>query len=53
MKEKQTIDVKGTFSYRADKKLVDKAREKVSRESKGKKTLSSKIEEMLYDYISR
>lgn len=51
MKEKKQ-ETKGTYSYRADRKLVDKAREKVAKQSKGKKTLSSKIEDLLYDFIS-
>lgn len=50
MKKKEP---KKNFSYKADEKVVTKAREKVWKESKGKQTLSAKIEEMLYDYISR
>lgn len=44
---------KKAYAYKADEGVVAKARAKVYKESKGKQSLSSKIEEMLYDYISR
>jgi len=54
MKENKTKkQVKESYSYRTYPDVYGKAKNKVQKESKGKQTLSAKIEEMLYDYISR
>lgn len=54
MKEKQTKkQVKESYSYRTYPDVYKKAKSKVEKESKGKQTLSDKISDLLYDFISR
>lgn len=54
MKEtKMKKEVKESYSYRTYPDVYEKAKSKVHKESKGRKSLSAKIEELLYDFISR
>lgn len=50
-KKKEPVK-KQTFSYRADPKIVERVKDKLVK-TKPRVTISEKIAEMLYDYLSR